>query len=299
MKIFITGGTGFIGRYVVSELKKQGHDLLVLSRGSNNTEGIAFIKGDLSNIDRWIKKIRLFGPEAAIHLAWEGIPDFSAVMSKRNLDMSLNLIEVLGDVGCKKIVIIGTCFEYGNATGKLSERLLIEPINAFTASKLSLRMMGNYIAKGKGMEFVWVRPFYIYGGGQREASLIPYILHCAREGVIPTLKTPLAQNDFIYVQDVAMGIILALKKGKDGQIYNLGSGKLVSLKKITHIIYSELAKKKQVDDLAKLFRGRFAGGFYADIVKAKKDLKWRPVVSLEEGIYKTINYQNENNNHGV
>ena len=84
MRIFITGGTGFIGRHVVEKLQSEGHDLLILSHRPKiatslfgTLKKVTLVKGGLSNINNWKNKVKLFKPKAAIHMAWEGIPDYS------------------------------------------------------------------------------------------------------------------------------------------------------------------------------------------------------------------------------
>ncbi len=289
MKIFVTGGTGFLGRHVVAELRARGHRLLVLSRSARQRErGVEFVRGDLAAIVRWRGVLKKFKPEAAIHLAWEGIPDFSATRCANNLIGGLNLISALGEAGCRKIIAIGSCFEYGNVIGKISEEQCIRPHNAFSAAKHSLHIMGRQIAHEKDMAFVWLRPFYIYGPGQRKSSVIPFIIDAAKNNLPPILKTPLMRNDFVYTGDVAAAILDAVKNGKDGGIYNIGSGKPIPIKKIAEIIYTELAGREGWLRVKTLFRGASSGGFYADLAAARHDLGWRPKTTLKAGIKKTI-----------
>jgi nucleoside-diphosphate-sugar epimerase len=170
---------------------------------------------------------------------------------------------------------------------------VINPSTAFIAAKHALHSVGNELAKENGMEFIWIRPFYIYGPRQRSASLIPSIISSARNRTPIKLKTPLARNDFIYVDDVARGIADAVAKGKNGSTYNLGSGTLTPLKKIAELIYTELDAADAYDKT--LFKGRPAGGFYADLSKSKRELGWRPKITIAEGIRKTIHYEDHHN----
>ena len=120
MKIFVTGGTGFIGRYVVGELIKDGHEVLLLSRDKNK-QPAPCIKGNLNNIGKWVDKVRRFKPDVVIHMAWEGIPDFGSSNSNYNKQLSVNLFKHLSELNLKKIISFGTCWEYEGIKGKVKE----------------------------------------------------------------------------------------------------------------------------------------------------------------------------------
>lgn len=297
MRIFITGGTGFIGRYVVEALKKRGHRLLVLSRKTHRERGIDFIKGDLSDIAKWDGRLKKFKPIAAIHLAWEGIPDFSYAQSVKNLEGGLALFAVLAEVGCKKIVAAGTCFEYGNRVGKIHEEVIITPVTAFTIAKHTLHLMGEELAKENGTDFIWIRPFNPYGGRQRAGSLIPYIMRCVADGVPLRLKNPLAQGDFIYVTDVARAFADAALRGKGRATYNLGSGHLTPVRDIARIICEEMgASKEYYETFSRTARGRLQDAAYAGLRNIRTNIGWRPLVDIKTGIKKTIrDYENNSN----
>ncbi len=297
MKVFVTGGTGFIGPYVVRELSKKRHNLLLLSeklesqtRKLNLPKKLKFIKGNLSNINSWKSAVENFKPDAAIHMAWEGIPNYGIKMSIKNLKYGLNLFKELAELGCKKIICTGSCWEYGQKQGKLNEDSPIRPSSAFVAAKNALHWLGKEIAKENNMQFIWTRLFYVYGHGQREKSLIPYIIKCVKEGKKPEIKTPSARNDFIYVEDVAKAIVIILEKCNQSTVYNIGSGHSTSIHDIIKIVYSELnLQYKPKDKLFKSDNPPF-DNFWADISEIKKEIGWEPKITIKEGIQKTINY---------
>ena len=289
MKVFVTGGTGFIGRYTIEELKKRGYRLLALSRKNHRERGIDFIKGDLSDVAKWRGRLKKFKPVAAVHLAWEGIPDFSYAQSARNLEGGLAIFAALAEVGCKKIVAAGTCFEYGNRVGKVNEGTSVTPVSAFTAAKHALHLMGEELAKEKGMDFIWLRPFNPYGNGQRAGSLIPYIMRCVAWKIPPTLKNPLARGDFIYVEDVARAIVAAVARGKGRVTYNLGSGHLTPVRDIAKVICMEMGVSKEYyDAFSRISRGKLRNAVYAGLNNIRRDIGWRPLVAIKTGIRKTI-----------
>lgn len=290
MRIFITGGTGFIGRFILKKLSHGKNKLLVLTRYPEkikNSKYVRPLKGDLSGNGNWAKKLKDFKPDAAIHLAWEGIPDYGIKNSIKNLNQGLSLFQILAETGCKKIISAGSLWEYGNQTGKISETDRTLPFNTFTASKNSLNYLGREIAKENGIDFIWTRIFYVYGPDQKSTSLIPYLINSLSNNKTPEIRNPEAENDFIYVEDVADAILTLLKSDSVSGEYNIGSGKLSSIKNIIEIISSNLktkigfdqGDKKQLDKISSI---------YADISKIREDTGWSPATPIKQGIEKTI-----------
>lgn len=291
MKIFLTGGTGFIGKFVVNKLSD--HKLLVLgstkSKASINHPNITYLQGNLNNLDLWKDKVKAFKPDGAIHIAWEGIPDYGIKQSLKNFGYGINLYKFLTAIGCKKILSTGSCWEYGGQEGKLTEETLHKPFNAFTAAKNALFLLGQEIAKEKQINFIWTRLFYVYGPGQRRKSLIPYIIDCIKNNKLPELKNPSAENDFIYVEDAAEAISKLILSYDRSGVFNIGSGKLSKVAGIVKIVLDYFkvdqkikeTKASQIDSLS---------SFYADISKIKKAVGWKPKTSIEQGILKTIQF---------
>ena len=299
MKVFVTGGTGFIGSHVVSKLIDEGHNLLLLQLVGEVVKSypqtVNVVKGDLSNINNWIEEVRAFNPDITIHMAWEGIPNYDEQTSNRNLKYGLDLIKTLGEIGCKRIIATGSCWEYGKKTGEISEDLEINPSNPFTIAKNTLREKGRGIAKENNMEFIWIRFFYVYGPGQKNHSLIPHIINSMQAGNKPEVKTPYSKNDFVYVEDVAEAISDILNRGKGGEIYNIGSGYSTEIKKIIELVYKHYMPDEKYIPTVEKPMGNDIVDFWADVSKIKNEIKWEAKTTIEEGVEKTINYFEEAN----
>lgn len=290
MRIFVTGGTGFNGRFVVQKLDNGINQLLLLTRNTDNvikSKNVSILKGDLASITSWEEELKKFKPQAAAHLAWEGIPDYDIQNSIKNLNYGLKLVELLAKIGCGTILVTGTIWEYGNQTGKLKEDSCTKPFNALTAAKNSLHYLGREIAKDYNINFIWTRLANSYGPGRHKTSLIPYLIDSIRSNKKIEIRDPNSKNDFIYVEDVAEAIYQLLLRCKRSDIFNIGSGELISVKDIIKKIFKffnlnqeyKQALQKQIDSFS------YA---YADISKIKKEIGWEPKIKINEGIKKTI-----------
>ena len=99
MKVFITGSTGFVGRHVMAEVHASGHDILASTledeKNENNPSNIHWLYGDLADLESLEPAIISFNPDVIIHLAWQGIPDYSASISRVNLNNSIDLFDFI------------------------------------------------------------------------------------------------------------------------------------------------------------------------------------------------------------
>ena len=97
MKVFITGATGFVGRHVMTAVHALGHDVVASAfnkkhKDEDNDSNIHWLYGDLKNLDFLKTGLKSFNPDVVIHLAWQGIPDYSETISRINLNNSIDLI---------------------------------------------------------------------------------------------------------------------------------------------------------------------------------------------------------------
>ncbi|MHA2246040.1 MAG: NAD-dependent epimerase/dehydratase family protein [Candidatus Hodarchaeales archaeon] len=299
MRIFVTGGTGFIGPYVVDRLLKDNHDLLLLAYEGEELKkefiekfkDVRYIKGNLSDISKWKKSLDDFSPELTIHMAWQGIPNYKARMSVKNLQNSLNLYLTLAEIRCNRILTTGSCWEYGRNQGKVSEGMRPKPFNPFSGAKNALRIMGEEIAKESDIQYIWTRFFFVYGPGQKSTSLLPYIINSVLKKEIPHIKTPDSKNDFIFVEDIATAIGMIVTKCKKKQsIYNIGSGYSTSVRELIEIAFEKIYFPLPDEIFPKSHQSTDRVDFWADISKIKAEIGWEPKISISEGVDKMLNF---------
>lgn len=296
MKVFITGGAGFIGKNLLETLSFDPKEVLLLAKDEKecdllNRYSQHIIKGDFGDLGALKKDIKDFKPEVCIHLAWEGIPDFSFETCKKNLDSSLSLVNfVVNETNCKKIIISGTCLEYGKTKGACSELDNVKIASNFTWAKYALYLHSEFMCRRSKKDLIWFRIFYAYGPGQRKESLIPTLVSSFKNGKKPIINNPLSANDFIYVDDIGEAFKIAAKENMKPGVYNLGRGISTKTMDISEIVEQHISGK--IDTTNQIKKDPASKerdvGFWADMSKTKSGLNWSPKTNVTDGIAKYI-----------
>jgi nucleoside-diphosphate-sugar epimerase len=145
--VLVTGATGFIGNYVITELLKRGCRVTATSANAEKASSfpwftsVQYIPFRLNDLDRSVNYVEFFGnPDKIIHLAWEGLPNYRADFHmQENLPRHKAFLHNLVSNGLKDITVTGTCFEYGMQEGCLREDMPAMPDNPYAQAKDELR----------------------------------------------------------------------------------------------------------------------------------------------------------------
>jgi dihydroflavonol-4-reductase len=233
MKVFLTGGTGFIGGTVARQLRERGDEVVCLVRNPEKATaltglGCETVAGDLS--DRKVIANAMAGCEAAIHAAavYEvGIPESQhAAMYAANVTGTENALGAAKDAGVGKVVYVSTVGVFGDTHGKTVDETYENPETDFTSYYEETKLEAHKIAKrmaGEGLPVVIVQPGGVYGPG--DTSQVADLLEEFFAGKLFML--PLADLGICmaHVDDIAGGILLALDKGRPGEAYVLSGPK--------------------------------------------------------------------------
>ena len=294
MNILITGASGFIGKRLCPVLLEKGHTIIALERAPN-----AILSRDIKNYIRipytlgeeLPEQIISLEPDVLIHLAWDGIPDFSEISCINNLKSQVSFFNSIKQLThLKKIISAGSCKEYGSHSGACKELSSSHPIDFFSWAKLTLSDYIGLISEQNNISCIWLRIFYVYGPGQRSDALIPSIIQSLRLNKEPAIKTPFAANDYIFIDDVVTGFINAIEYGDGIDIFNLGSGRLTTVKEIVDMVKSEVEKNTSHDEKNTFIYDEKSTyqGIYADLSHSNSKLNWLPQTSLRDGIRLTL-----------
>ncbi len=230
----------------------------------------------------WIDEIVKFRPEWCIHLAWDGLPDYSLERCRTNLDASLRLLDVLTRSGLRKMIIAGSCWEYGQASGAATEDHHPTELSVFAATKRALHRVVDSVARHSEFQYCWARIFFVYGPGQRATSLIPAVRAAYAAGRSPDIREPEAAHDFVYVEDVAAALVALAASDAPSGVFNIGGGHATSVGQVANKVADYYGKPRPFDPAPA------ECGFWADTAKIRKATGWQARVGLDDGLGKTL-----------
>jgi dTDP-glucose 4,6-dehydratase len=306
-KILVTGGAGFIGSEFVRQGAKDCRRIVVvdnlsyagdLARLKDVRGGITFYKVDISQREKLEAVFRKEKPAQVVHFAAETHVDRSIKDARPFLNTNIvgtqNIIECAMKHGVKKMVHISTDEIYGQSTaGWFKETDPIQPRNPYSATKASAELLVNAARLTYGLPAVIVRPSNNYGLWQYPEKFLPVIISNAlKDQAIPVYGKGAQIREWLHVSDCARAIYTVLKKGKVGEVYNIGtkfeSRNIDTVKNILKLLGKS-------EDLITFVPDRLGHDFRYSVAWDKlKKLGWSPKVSFKDGIRQTIEWYTKN-----
>lgn len=303
MKIFVTGGAGYIGSHVVKLLGEAGHDILVLDNLSTGHEWAVLygrlLQADLADKTIVRDSLDTFRPDAVIHFAASIQVEESMrkplMYYRNNVVNTLNLLEAMVDTGVKRLIYSSTAATYGIPEKMpVDETAPLKPINPYGASKVMVEQVLTDLAQSKDFRYVALRYFNVAGAasdariGQAYAEATHLITRSLKvvKGEFGKLfiygtdyPTPdgTCIRDYIHVEDLAMAHLVALRylmEAGVSDIMNCGYGHGFSVREVV-----EAAKTVTGVDFAVEETARRAGdppALIADSTKLRRLTGWEP-----------------------
>lgn len=303
MRIFVTGGAGYVGSHCVKDLCENGHECVVfdnLSLGHRDAvhPEARLIQGDLGHAQQLASALRSDRFDAVMHFAasaevGESVRD-PLKYYRNNVANTLNLLEAMCEAGIRRIVFSSSCATYGIPEGEaIVETLRQSPINPYGRTKLVNEWMLRDSATGWGLGSCALRYFNACGAASDgsigedhdpESHLIPLVLQAAL-GIRPSISifgtdypTPdgTCIRDYIHVEDLAQAHRLAIENIQESvaQAYNVGTGNGFSVREVI-----EAARRVTGRNIPVVEAPRRPGDpprLVADPRKIKEELRWQP-----------------------
>lgn len=224
--IAVTGATGFLGRHVAASLRARGLGMIALGRRPvGESPSVRWRPLDLAApADEAMRSIG--AADALVHLAWEGLPNYRAPRHvEEELPRQASFIDAALAHGLRRLVVAGTCFEYGMRDGELREDLEAHPANPYGQAKDLLRRHAQDACARNRCSLAWARLFYLWGDGQAPTSVWSQLADHVRRGEASFPMSGGQQvRDFMPAADAADALVrLALRPDASG-ILNVCSG---------------------------------------------------------------------------
>ena len=200
------------------------------------------------------------------------------------------MIEFLVRDRLRCFIQIGSSDEYGDATSPQHEELREKAISPYALGKVANTHLLQMLNRTEAFPAVILRLFLTYGPGQTSNRFLPRIIKCCLKDEKFLTSSGKKLRDFCYVEDTVNAIIKALLiDDAIGHIINVASGKPISIKEITEKVRKNIGKGQPVFGAIPNRVGENMN-LYANVEKSKDLLEWKPVVSLEEGLQRTIEW---------
>lgn len=300
MRVLVTGGTGFIGRHLVRALHGRNDAVVVVGR----RRAADLPAGTLPDRVQY-EAADLGDPAAAPHLLKEHRPEWvfhlaSAVDVRRELALvteqvrSTQMAAVYVAQACLeqevgRLVHVGTCEEYGNGPAPFREEQDPAPVSPYSAAKVAATAFVRMLCNSFGLRAVVVRPFLTYGPGQGENQMIPALIRSALAGHDFPMTGGEQTREFNYVQDIVDGMVRAAEAPDvEGQIINLGCAEPRTIRDVATLVLHLMGDPIRAEFGKLPYRPGETWEFYCSNQRARTLLGYRPQVTLEEGLRRTI-----------
>lgn len=312
-KILVTGGAGFIGSFVVSELLRAGAAEVVIydnfARGkiSNIREQLEDPRcklypngGDIRDID--LLNDAMKGVDGVVHLAAMWLlhcKDFPRTAFSVNIEGTFNVLEACVKNNVKRLVYSSSASVYGDAVEiPMTESHPFNNRNFYGASKIASEAMCRAFHDRYGLSYVGLRYMNVYGPHQDQTAVytgvIPIMLNKIDDNEAPIINGDGTQAyDFIYVEDVARCNLMALESDVTDEFYNVGTGIQTSIKQLCNTILDLKSSKLKVqyrpysaDDARRMVQNRIGSP-----LKAAAELGFNYTYELREGLQRLIDWR--------
>ncbi|GLY48088.1 NAD-dependent epimerase/dehydratase family protein [Lentzea sp. NBRC 102530] len=300
--VFVTGGAGFIGMHVIPMLLERDYKVRIFDnmfRGDRDAVAALVNTGNVELIDQDVRyggavQNAMKGCESVIHLAAVSI-NKSVADPYESVDINMvgnhNVFAAAADQKVRRLVFASSASVYGDPKKlPMHEDDELSPLTPYCIAKRSGEDLLGFYERTKGLSWVGLRFFNVYGPGQKTTayytSVINHFVNRLRQGLPPVIDGKGEQSmDFIHVTDIARSVVAALESEKDNVPVNIGTGIDTTVADLAKILINAVGV-----DVEPQFNPRdvLVSRRAADITRAKEVLGWEPTISVEDGMTELV-----------
>lgn len=296
MNILVTGSSGFIGSKFVRVLRERGYNVFSLIRAGSDIREL-----DINTLV--LEENSLLGFESALTEKFDYIFNLAAY-GVRRLDQDLdkmfdgnviffsNLLRSLS-YKPKLIINVGSCAEYGRLEDNIlvDESHVLAPTNLYGAMKAASNLINTQLARDKGLSLINVRLFGVYGEGEAEDRLLPYLIDRLDADLPVELTSGEQHRDMLYIDDVISAFLTVFENTEElleQDIYNVCSGVPVKIKDYVNFVASQLNKSLSLLQWGKVIRSDEPKWIVGSNERFTVCTGWKPKFSMEAGLAKAV-----------
>lgn len=292
-RILVTGGTGFLGRYMLARLIGQGHRPLSTTFNEGDAldaataAAVDLVDTDLTDRHKTKELISSYRPEMIIHLAGTtGHNDPTGERCRRiNYDATVNLLDALSDRPVRRVVLIGTAAEYGDQSIPFDESMQPQPMSHYAVSKVKANEYALRVHAESDLPVTVLRVFTAFGYGQPRKMFLSQLITHALLNKQFMMSDGSQKRDFVSIEDVTTAILDSLNAAKaSGRVINIGSGRGVPLRDVAQAVWKACGADIDLLEMGAVDKtGDAAFDTEADISLARAILGWSPSVQILNG----------------
>ena len=294
-KIVITGATGMIGTVLTRCAVKEDIEVLCIVRKDSgrlsNIHQSDLVKVEYCDINEYCSLNINSSYNLFFHLAWEktfGSSRDDVDTQVNNIQYTLDAVRLAKRLGCKKFIGAGSQAEYGIVTEPLKPETPVNPESGYGIAKYAAGKLSRLLCSQLGVQFNWVRILSVFGPLDSANTLIMYTINELYAGRSPELTKCEQVWDYLYCDDAARALLAVGKNGVDGKIYPLGSGNGRKLSEYIEVMRDIIVPGATLQFGKKEYYPHQPMYLCTDISELSQDTGWKPEISFEDGIKRTI-----------
>ncbi len=299
MNVMITGGTSFIGLAVTGELLRRGDHVWTIVRPGSPNRGKLPVHDHLHQVELGLEDMerlpeRLGGGhwDGFLHMAWDGVGSAGRsdpAVQEKNIRCSAETVKSAAALGCRRFLFSGSQAEYGSCRELTAEDHPCAPVSQYGKAKLEFGRQAAALCEELSMEYIHARIYSVYGPGDHPWSLVNSCLKTFSAGGHMELGECTQHWNFLYIDDMAAAMAELLRQdGISPGIYNVAGEDTRVLREFVEEMYACCGHQGSYEYGKRPPNAEGPASLLPDVGKLKLATGWRPAISFQEGIKRTL-----------
>ncbi len=296
--VLLTGATGFLGSHIAEILSKTDCKIIALKRPSSNIWRCDEFNNDIEWIDLddskdWKQKVIERSPSLIIHSAWIGVEAKDRndwIVQSKNIELLIDLLNIVESTEITKVIFLGSQAEYGKLNAKVSENVVVEPLNAYASIKLACLQILETFSTLNNINWVWLRIFSVFGEREDSNWLIPSVIGMMKKTKEMNFTDGEQRYAYLYARDFARIVKSLVEKKITSGIYNVSSNQTMSLKSVLINIRDRINPSFTLNFGALSYRDNQSMHIEGDIAKIEKEIGSVYFTDFNVALSTTLNY---------